>query len=261
MSNSISNELKALTYDRTLEELRFNKKCNACGLATGKAVCSSIGNQDLTKMKLVVVSDYPGHYEETFSYCMYSNEDRRKGKRGSNKGWPNAGNYIRDYITREFGLDTYEEVYFTNAVKCNPRKDKPDISRHIKKCYSLWLSNEFILIDRVNPTVPVLVLGDTAFKCFGKVIKNGPFTSLGKSPKMKDARRKIFYYNSHPLAVTVNPAAVASSSYRLERSEVSSTTSMVYYWELPPLVGSPQWHYNKDLEVIKPYVVKQTVDP
>lgn len=254
MSNKIPDSLISLDYDKNLPELNFNSKCKACTLSTGKAVCGSIGFQDLTNMKLVVISDYPGHYEETFNYCMYSNEDKRQSKRGSNKGWPNAGNYIRTLLATKFNLDTYREVYFTNAVKCNPRKVKPDINKQIKKCINEWLLKELVLIDDVNPQVPIMLLGDTVFKAFSKAMKNGPFLKLGGSPKMKDARRKVWFYKEHPIVVTVNPAAVASAGYKLERSDVSSSTSMVYTYDLPTLVGNPQWHYEKDLEILRQYI-------
>lgn len=239
-----------LDYTKSLPELEFDTTCKGCNLSCGEALCGSIGQQDLTKMKLVVISDYPGYYELKNRYCMFSNEEIRKSKRGVKQPWPNAGNYIRKQIEELYNLDTYTEVYFTNIIKCNPQ-NKTALESHIRRCYQLWFSKELMLINKVNDRVPFLLLGSVVYKAFKKVI-NAENSSLYESKGLAAVRRKIHYVNRHPTVVTANPAAVSSSILRIETDPYNNNVNLLYY--LPPIVGSPAWKYRKDLEVLKEYI-------
>lgn len=243
-----------LQYGMPLPELNFNKNCKHCVRGEGKAIPGCIQNGNLSKLKLVVISDYPSYYEELNDHNFYDNEGDRAEKRKTGKrlhvGWPNAGNYIRRKL-ESFDLDTYQEVYFTNAIKCKNNSDKtivPNQTKEVKKCAQLWLIPELNIIEQINPTVPILLAGKYAFTAFREYIPGSPFH---KKLKLKEARRKEFKYKYHPVFVTVNPAAAATSIPKLEFIEVTTKGDLKSVRELPTNIGSPDWLYSKDLELLR----------
>ena len=235
-------------YGKPIEGLNFDTKCTDCALSNGCSIPGSITN--LNNLKLIVISDYPGHYETKYRYLMWDNElVRGKTYKGSKRipSWPNAGNYIRRLL-EQFGLDTYSDVYFTNAIKCNPEQNKPK-ELHIKSC-SKWLNTELsILESKGYINTPILVAGTTAFKS----LKHLGEKSL-ESLSFKDCRRRVIYVKSHPTVVVANPAAVCSSTFRIENRIVYDPRQLTSVRELPPIPGSPIWNYQKDLELIKCYL-------
>lgn len=252
-----------VSYGQALPELDFDKQCKLCSLKCDNAIPGSIsylepeysnniGVSYLRDLKLIVISDYPGYYEDKKGYCMYDNEPERVKKKNLERGWPNAGNYIRR-ILESWGLDTYTQVYFTNAIKCKPKLDKPKESDNIAPCVSKWLLPELSIIDKVHNTVPILILGRVAFIGFKKFVPNNPF---GINLSLSEARRKVYFYKNHPVVVSVNPAAVCGSQLKLEFTTVEYVSELRAVRDLPMhnLVGSPPWHYYKDISLIQPYL-------
>lgn len=235
-------------YGKPIEGLNFDSKCTDCALSNECALPGSISNLD--NLKLIVISDYPGHYETKHQYLMWDNElVRGKSYKGNKRipSWPNAGNYMRRTLT-QLGLDTYNEVYFTNAIKCNPEQNKPK-DLHIKSC-AKWLNIELSLIEAKGYiNTPILVAGTTAFKSL-KYLGEKSLESLS----FKDCRRRVIYVKSHPTVVIANPAAVCSSTFRIENRIVYEPRQLTSVRELPPIPGSPIWNYHKDLEPIKCYL-------
>lgn len=232
-----------------LPKLNFDKTCQGCKLSNDNAICGCIEQGDLTNLKLVVISDYPGYYEDKYGYLMWDNQPDRDKKKNLEKGWPNAGNYIRRFLESEYNLDTYKEVYFTNAVKCKPGKDTPKEATNIKPCVNKWLLAELQLIEQTHPQVPILILGRIAYIAFQKYVPNSPFAGLKGG--VKNARRQVFMYKDHPVVVSVNPAAVASSRFKLEFTTIDNLGDLRAVRELPPIVGSPEWHYAQDLKLLQ----------
>lgn len=244
-----------LQYGMALSELKFNTNCKKCIRGEGNAIPGCISNADLTNVRLVVISDYPSYYEDLHKQPFYDNEVERIKKRQEKKklevGWPNAGNYIRRKL-EAMGLDTYKEVYFTNAIKCKNNSDKtivPKEASELKPCVIEWLLPELNIISNVKPDVPILLAGKYAFIAFKKFIPGSPFKS--SNIKLKQARGKEYRYKYHPLFVTVNPATACTSIPKIESLEVEQKSDLKSVKELSPLIGSPDFHYTNDLALLK----------
>lgn len=246
-----------LQYGMPLPELNFDKDCRQCSRGEGNAICGCIQNGNLTNLRLVVISDYPGTYEAEKKITFYDNEPDRIAKKKAGKrlqvGWPNAGNYIRRKL-EAIGLDTYKEVYFTNVIKCKINSSKliPDENKELKVCAGKWLIPELEIISKYNPTVPILLAGKYAYTAFRAdkkmILYNPPFT---KETPLRYCRRKMFMYReTHPVFVTVNPAAAASSIPKLELGIVTQRQNLRNVRELSPIIGSPDWHYTRDLSLL-----------
>jgi uracil-DNA glycosylase len=151
-----------------------------------------------------------------------------------------------------FGLDTYFEVYFTNAIKCDPGKDKPLETKHLKPCTRQWLREEFALLDEVVPTVPVLIAGTQAFRSLKFICPE-----IGLTLESLQAHRRTNHLRlwQHPLVFTANPAAIARSVARIEESVTNSRDGRRQNVEsvvpLPVLPGSPLWMFGRDLMWLK----------
>jgi uracil-DNA glycosylase family 4 len=238
--------------------LKFNKECNACALGKGCAV-GGAGPDDFNNLKLVVISDSIGEYESLAGYPMYDNYKERmpkynkKTKRHSLPGWKNAGATLREYLSTLFGLNTYTQVWITNAVKCSPQEIKvSDI--HIKSC-NFWLKEELELIDYIKPEVPILIAGTSALKAIHRIdpaLK--PFKSL------RVTRRQVLHWRLHPIVTTVNPAVIGRSEARIESpGSVGLTPQNTYKINavdlFPALIGSPAWNFSQDLELLRPFIV------
>jgi len=254
-----------LQYGMPLPELNFDKNCMQCSRGEGNAICGCIQNGDLTNLKLVVISDYPGHYEDSVGYTFYDNEPDRIAKRKKGKkllvGWPNAGNYIRRKL-EALGLDTYKEVYFTNVIKCkqNSSKTNPDEKKELGRCVRKWLVPELEIIHKHNPHVPILLAGKYAYTAFRSDKKMIPYNPpFNEDKPLRYCRKKMFMYrDTHPVFVTVNPAAAANSIPKLELGVVTHYSQLNNVRELKPIVGSPDWHYQNDLKLLSEWLTKQT---
>lgn len=238
--------------------IKFSRTCTACYLGEGFAV-GGAGPDDLTDVKLIVVSDHIGAYERKVDYPFYDNDSDRQPRRQRNRrqtvlGFRNAGSMLRYVLSAQFGLDTYNEVYLTNAIKCEPTKQKAD-EKHAKVCVRTWLLNEFATLDLYAPTAPVLIAGNMAFRGL-KYLQPELANSLGKS--LHVCRRTNHHrLNDHPLVFTVNPAVPARAEFRIER-QVSVNSANKYQVDsvevLSPLPGSPVWAFYQDIELLRPFL-------
>lgn len=234
----------------------FNYTCNACRLAHSdqEELPPIPGTFDVSKkkkLKLVVISDYPGQYETKCRYSMYDNtpeqdEDESKGKLPRR---PNAGSMMRRLIEEVYGLDSYGEVYITNAIKCLPGL-KTAKKEHVVLCKRTWFNKELEFLEKINPKVPFLMCGKMAFELLKLMIPH-----LAKEKRtMTNSRKKIFYYKEHPVVTTVNPAAVAKSEMFIERFDPMKSKKLVDYFPLPELPVSPLKIYKDDMALLKPFI-------
>lgn len=240
--------MKSTEYTRLCTELLdFNSKCRACPLAHSDqdkdpaipGACMG----ELKDLKLVLISDHPGYYEVKNKYPMYDNQqdtDKKKRKRN-----PNAGSFIRT-VLESWGLNSYRDVYITNAVKCNPGANSI-IESHVKLCKRTWLDLELALIDKANKTVPILCLGRHAFTALKLLVPQL------RDYNLNDTRRDVWYYRAHPIVFSFNPASVATSVARIETKDPKVST-LDFSLKLPLLEVSPQTVYLKDLEYIRKFI-------
>lgn len=239
--------------------LGFNDTCRACKLAHSDQskdppVAGGTSAKSFEDLKLIVISDHPGFYEVKYQYPMYDNKPERDKK---DLLRPNAGAYIRGIIeswkVNNQYLNSYEDVYFTNAIKCNPGQKTVE-KLHITQCSKVWLNLELLNIDKVNPTVPILVAGATAFKAMIPYLEE---TDKGTNSKnnINKYRRRVLSYKRHPVVVTFNPASVASSIPRIETSK-----NLDYVISLPSLPVSPESIFYLDLQPLKELLENNAMD-
>ncbi|MFB6283765.1 MAG: uracil-DNA glycosylase family protein [Halobacteria archaeon] len=250
-------------------------------MATGRAV-GGAGPDDLSKVKLVVVSDYPGGYEAEVGYPFWSNDTSpRKINRGQLKGkyttpsYPTAGRYIRETLYRLFGLDTYEEVWCTNAIKCTKfgpeGEDRTIASKHRRKCVRTHLLTELSEIHKHNPDCPILIAGQEAFRAI-YFLDSKLFQELDRLKLRRARRTNHFRLWGHPLVFTFNPATVKDNEFRIEsqqgydlgfatirdRASGFDVNKITRVERLPSsfeyFVGSPRWIYEQDLAFLRPFL-------
>ncbi len=251
--------------------IAFNRDCVACSAGAKreyyngqkeekepkeKAV-SGAGPDDLSQVKLIVISDFAGPYEATSGYPFVSNRDGqsdrlKNGLLRSN----NAGAFLRMALEMMFNLDTYHDVWCTNAMKCNPGKNKPLFSTQVKPCSQLWLQNELLVLDQFVPTVPILVAGGTAFEAVKCIYPEEG--KLLNELKLNGCRRRTnLTLGQHPAVFTLNPSRAArcepkiETGYKLKKGRVHVTSND---WLYPPLPGSPLYSYLKDLRCLRPFL-------
>ena len=239
------------------EPLTFNPQCRACTLhgldrdppepAVGPTA------PPLEQVRLVVISDYPGAHETWHGYCMVDNQ-RIPSRRLVNPR--NAGSALRHHLQTLFGLDTYQEVYYTNALKCERRGEAEITTNQRKTCIALWLSQELAALDKHCPEVPVLVAGKQAFIALQHLDPAGWKGVPGGLHAYR--RRGDLRLGTHPLVVTVNPAQVGRSVPRIEtetrRNRRTKELQVRSVRTFPIVVGSAEWHFQRDLEYLRPYV-------
>lgn len=238
-------------------DITFDSHCQSCGLCKGTegSAVGGAGPDNLANVRLIVISDHPGYYEMGNGFPFYPNDKERSSARGLPK-FLSAGAYIRRVLYRNLGVDSWNETWMTNAVKCNPQHKKDSITikdSFLKECSRLWLNPELYTLHSYNPNTPVLVLGRhalTAIKYIDPPLKN----VLGNS--LKKLTREVYYlWDTHPLVFGLNPAAAADAEFRMEvergyymKNGIRKIKSIRSF---PPLVGSPQWMFEKDLEILK----------
>jgi uracil-DNA glycosylase family 4 len=230
---------------------KFNRECNDCLLSCKKAV-GGAGPIDLTLIKLIVISDYPGFYEKAKGHPFVNNQIRNKNDTDDKRNaWLNAGALIRSCLVNMFQLNTYNDCYMTNVIKCDPGKNTVT-SNHLKVC-SKYIKEELNQLDLHCPKTPILIAGNKAFKSLKQLMPDLISTNYG----LQDCRRREgLFYNEHPLVFTVNPAAVSKSTFRIE-TEVYTYDELVYvptYTNYPILEGGPVWVFCKDLELLNKYL-------
>ncbi|EKQ70447.1 uracil-DNA glycosylase [Leptolyngbyaceae cyanobacterium JSC-12] len=240
--------------------ISFDRSCKKCPLSCKEAVAGG-GPDELTDVKLIVVSDHPGAYEIQVNHPFFDNDGKRASKinkktgRKTPEGFRNAGSMLRHTLKTMFGLDTYTDIWCTNIIKCDPKATKPQ-EAHAKACANAWFKKELATLDQFVPEVPILIAGTLAFKgivaCFPELKRSLPNS-------LNDCRRTNHYrLGDHPLIFTFNPAPVARSEFRIETS-VTLDSDDTYLVEAvrviePPIIGSPVWHFRKDLEPLRNFL-------
>lgn len=249
-----------LTYrSQAHPAIAFSRQCTECELGKNCAV-GGAGPDRLSEIKLIVVSDHPGHYEQECGYPFFDNAEQRRPRynrktgQTSLEGWKNAGALLRDQLGQQFGLDTYRHCWLTNAVKCDPGKNKIK-DKNAKTCALKWFCQEMAILDEAAPEVPILFAGSYAYKAIAYIDKE---LSLKLGTSLRAHRLTNHWrWRAHPLVFTYNPAAVAKSEPRIE-TEIGLTLNQTYkvnkVQPLPPLVGSPQWMFARDLEMLRPFL-------
>lgn len=223
--------LLGITRDRHNREIDEENRKGQKEYAIGMT-----GPEDLSKAKLLVVSDLNGHYEKLARHAMYDLiQEKGERKNGLLNNY-NAGAYLRMMLSAMFNLDTYNEVLYTNAIKCNPGKEKPK-DCYMKVCSRTWLSKEMAIVDEQIPNIPILVAGNVAFKAMCLVYNRPDIQSIG----LNNCRRySDITFNGHPVVFTENPAKGAGSMPRIE-SRVATVKGQIYIknnrWldSIPPL--------------------------
>jgi uracil-DNA glycosylase family 4 len=237
----------------------IDRECKACPVSNGKAVPGA-GPDDLSKVKLIVISDHAGHYEEEVGQPFVSNDAKRMTKRLRNgkvslEKPRNAGSILR-LCLNEIGLNPNRDVWLTNVMKCNPQQFKPT-EKDAKTCTRKWLDTELTTLDKYVPNAPILIAGNLAFKTIANVYK-ADCTYATQNLKMKNCWKTTGHkLMSHPLFFTANPAAVAKCEWGYERTVMQhndGTVSPTSKGVLPALPLSPLWTFKKDLEMVRQYL-------
>jgi hypothetical protein len=214
------------------------------------------GPDDLTKVRLILISDYPGHYEEQFGYPQY---DILNSKEPYNKGLlqaRNSGCFIRLCLNRMYGLDTYNEVWITNVVKCNPNQCKVVENTHVKPCAGLWLSSELSLLDEYCPTAPLLIAGQQAFRAI-KMLYKAEAPLLNELGLNGCRRRNDIRLGKRPAVFAPNPVRAARSEFRIETQIGFSKGGLGptgNRWLYPAPIGSPVHSLIEDLKFLRDFI-------
>lgn len=222
-------------------------------------VVPGAGPDDLSQVKLIVISDFAGHWEALNKYPFFDThrESGERFKKGLLRPY-NAGGYLRMILNKIYGLDTYKDCWFTNALKCDPGKRKPLISKHVKPCALKWLKLELQHLEEHCPTAPLLIAGSTAFEALKLLYKEhaGMLSDL----KLNGCRRrKDIVIGGRPTVFTLNPARAARCAPRFE-SDVRYKNSQYIVkrneW-IPPelyLPGSPNYSFVQDLLILREFL-------
>lgn len=243
----------------------FDSGCKECSLGVGSCI-GPAGPDNWKDIKLIVVSEHAGHYEEEFMFpqvpnsFVFSQKDYKK-KADKLPTTMNGGELIRRAVECLFNISHQDQVYYTNAIKANPRKNT-NISKtkHVNRCANWWLSGEFYLLDKYCPTAPVIVCGNKALQAidflYPEVKQSVDSWDLKHTRRRKDLRIGL---NNRPIAVTFNPAMPAKGQSRIESSLRTNRITgaievrTVKEWQ-PILIGSPLWHFAKDIQWLKSFI-------
>lgn len=243
-------------------EVRFDPSCTKCPLGSNQGVPSA-GPDDLRAVRLIVISDYPGRYEVEFGWPQVpvSLVQQAKAAAGVKQRTkvapqPNSGELIRQLVQELFGLDPWHEVWWTNAVRCDPNKGADQLvvsDQVIKTCNTCWGNNEFALLDRYCPRAPILAAGAKALKAlqfmYGVDCPTGSINS--------HLRRRGLMIRQHGLVCCNNPAVYARSFSWIETNvglnkrkqlEVRGVVDLANY------MFTPLEHYKQDLLPIRDYL-------
>jgi uracil-DNA glycosylase len=249
--------------------LMFDRGCQSCALGRGEAV-GGAGPDDLENLKLIVISDHPGHYESKIGYPFYDNTPEREQRyqsalRDSKKstsvykaallGTPNAGCLIRDLLREELGLNSYTQVWMTNVLKCNRKLNAPNLANEVKPCVTKWLATELRMLKSFEPKTPILIAGTLAYRGFKLV---DPIISKILPGKIENARQQVFYWEEQPIVVTYNPVVVSDCVPRIEtrigRSASERAIVQTVKEIVPRIKGSPLDNYIEDILLLKKFL-------
>lgn len=231
----------------------FNKGCRDCSLSNNCAIGGhSFGK--ISEIELLVVAAYPAREELKKGFSLAPNNPRPKIDR------LNAGRYLKYSILASFDNDEnfppelksfYNRIGFSNMIKCSPFNKTGDkltvTDKHIKSCKK-WLEKEIAEVSKYNPTCPILLCGSEAVKLLGP-----------KTKVYTNRRKKFIYNNTHPVVVTFNPVEVVRyTSYVITENKTTSRGKLLVEEvrpEKPIIIGSPTWHWKKDIESVKELVL------
>lgn len=236
----------------------INRDCTACTLACGTSI-SGRGPDDLSQIKLILVSDYPGAYESEYGWPQVPNHwvTSQLKKQRKLPQPPNSGALIREILQSDFGLDSFTEVWITNALKCDPnsggRSLKPT-DRQLGICSSTWAQAEFARLDEIIPHVPILAAGSWALKLVRSIYRDrcavGSIDDLLREPNL--------LAGNHPLICSYNPATYARSFGQIETSvSVNRRSHALEITNVSPLnhfLYTPIEIFKADLADLKQYL-------
>lgn len=266
---------RPLSYQRLPHPLmQFDSGCTECALghtreyyneqeedeSKRKYAVGGAGPDDLTKVKLICVSDHISHYEAQESYPFVSTIELHGERTKNGLLRPNnAGSFLRMALNMMFDLDTYNDVWMTNALKCDPGKNKPKFNQHVKPCALHWLQTELQILDEHAPNTPLLIAGGTAFEAM-KLLYPEQARMLTTLKLNGCRRRDDIRLGNRPAVFTLNPSrpsrceprlesrvAYVKGQYRIKRNE----------WLYPPLKGSPVYSFIEDLKFLAPFLLGQ----
>ena len=244
----------------------FDKACRQCNLGCGTTSVSGQSEVAFSKVKLIVISDYPGSREIESGLSLADNK-KKIAIPDSGKSPVGAGEFLR-YCLRSLKFPFPEDIerytYFTNAVKCSPQNKKVTLSvedKNVKICKDTWLLSE---LEMFNPRVPIWL-------CGGKAVK----AVLGLKEGLFNNRNKVNWYGEHPVIVSTNPVDWETYNMRyvedvevarehvvklIERGwlakfkkNMEAVTGSKIWKALP---GSPSYFLKQDLILIKQQVIK-----
>lgn len=213
------------------------------------------GPDDLSKVKLIILSDHPGHYEsrETHVFPMVDISLEQNSSKGMLRS-RNAGAFLRRALNLMFDLDTYNDCWITNAVKCNPFEQSIIESKHLKPCVNQWLISEFSLLKEYCPTAPLLVAGSHAFRAC-KLMYRKDAAFLQQLGLNGCRRRGDIVLDGRPVIFTDNPAkicrceAMIETEVKTKKGRVSVTKNDWFY-----LPGSPVYGFVEDLKFLSDFL-------
>jgi len=152
--------------------------CVKCSLSTTrKNVVFGRGNPN---SKLFVVGEGPGQQEDKLGLAFVG----RAGK-------------MLDSVFLSVGIDTNEDCYISNIVKCRPPNNRKPLANEVKECLP-WLNEQ---IELIKPKVIVLA-GSTAVQSYLNI--NEPISKLrGKWIVKEDIKYMPIF---HPSYLLRNPS-------------------------------------------------------
>lgn len=246
-------------YPSPPQDINFCNTCTRCSIGQEKEndqkalAVGGAGPNDLSQVKLIVISDHPGFYEERYGFPFVDKQELQKYEfeKGKRKKKPdhnrNAGSLLREVLNDRFGLDTYKDCYMTNVLKCDPGK-RTILDSHLCSCAS-WLRSEFLTLDKHCPKAPILVGGTKAVRALHYTFKDFQTVSKGGINKLR--RRSDIRLGSRPVVFTYNPAIIARSDRRVEINVDKRSKRVKSSRLCPPLPGSPLYFLIEDIEFLR----------
>ena len=251
-------------YPENIYPIPIDKSCSNCKLASNNAV-SGNGPEDLSQIKLILISDYPGAYETEFGWPQVPNDwvAKQRDRKPKLPPRPNSGAFIRHMLNECFGLDTYTNMWTTNAVKCDPNYENRKLKvadRIMGICSATWLKSELYTLDQIVPEVPILAAGSWALKAvrlvYPDTVPVGGIDTL--------LRRSGLYAGRHPLVCTYNPATYARSCGQIETSvRIAKRTGAVEVQAVVPIdnyLYTTTQVYKADLARLNPFLLPPPKD-
>ena len=230
--------------------------CDACAISTGKAI-SGAGPLDLSKIKLVIVSDTMSYYDEEEGKAFVSNDKYRKPRRLKSGKLtiekPRNGASFMRYELQKLGLDPDIDCWMTNIIKCHPGKVRPK-DKEAKQCARKWFADELTILGLYNPTVPILIAGNIAFKAIKNIYRDCSFAPYNLKQCFRTDHHTLI---NHPVFFTANPATVSSTEWSVEDTvmiDQNNRAEVVSKKTITPPIFSPIWIYEKDLEPLDKFL-------